>query len=328
MASIGPSAGLTRFLPGPVGAFFNRMLSAVGVAERVAESDDFAISAHLKDRLEISPALITARMDRMFGRTVPPGGYVAPPFQALHQDARTREELVPRGFKPLGGNLEGLGNVGRSLERASQEDPLFRVQLEIILKGQVIPSPDGRTDCLTLWRQPQAQVVPGGAPGPQGRANGATGASPTGLPVLNTTNAVPGMPLPPPTTGTILEGLRRMEANVAGLAMQLTGKGGNPSALAGSGVSLAPVGQALSATGALSQSNLAEVPLGQGMMQPGSLDGQPLPTAPVPVQELSDTMKQEMILNMMKQLQRFYQLLSELLSNMHEMQKNAIGNIV
>jgi hypothetical protein len=148
-------------------------------------------------------------MDKLFGRGLPPSGFLPRPslnpFQGMTE--------TPMGFRPLGMSKEapfGTGFVGRSMENAINQNPFFKAQMERVLGGTIIP--DARTDGrLTVYRSPFNQI-----------GSLMQNAFAGGLPQQGLAGILGGLNLPfgPSFMGSdlsrsVLGGLQRMEGNIA-----------------------------------------------------------------------------------------------------------------
>lgn len=329
-----------------VGALFNRFIGALTGKERTHALDD-AIRARLNDGTEPSTALLLVTLNKMFGRQFNLEGFVASPAD-YHQQRGALPEA--RGYAPVGGAGGGAGlsqtNVGQSLVAALETEPGFREQLGEALGGTVLnnSTPDG--NLLVLQ-------VPASAPAEVGGATG-QGQVLASMPMMAAAASGVGAPTAAPGMGPILGGLQQMEANVKSLALSISSKGEDapPSGkfedlqakLMQTATSLG--GQADISGGAKSDDegdakiNFGEMPMGAGMMAlaDGGKGSAGTPLAQQNVtgalggggagqQQMSDTMKQQMLQKMVKDLQKMYELLSNVIKSAHDMQKAAIDNL-
>jgi hypothetical protein len=228
--TIGSGVGFDRMFNGSVGMQANRMLDALGLPDKLGDlvgaqidqsRGDYA--GMMRNLQDLNSGMSTAQMDGMFGRGLPPKGFVPRPLSFLKGPLGMGMPVLPRGFNPFGGVTReapfGKGFVGRQMERAIKRDPFFKSQMEQMLGGKIIP--DRRNDGkLTIWRPPFSQVG--------GIMKQALGAAM--LPNLGMAAALGGMNIPLAgammanrVAGTILGGMQRMEANIAAFAQGITG---------------------------------------------------------------------------------------------------------
>ncbi|MEW5855737.1 MAG: hypothetical protein AB2A00_43585 [Myxococcota bacterium] len=343
MASpVGSPNAFTRILQGPVGTLVGRMLQVVGVAR--PEGVDLAAQLR-RDEMDRQVRYVQL-LDQLYGRLLPEGSVVPRPQDVLRARAEGGAP-VPRGYAPSLGGSEG--EVGRSVQRAQADDPLFKLQLEIALGGNITGG-DGDTG-FTVWRPEQPDRIPQlarsapalAATAPQG--DGSTPAPVAGVPMapgasevpaapgapasrfnvpLITESRAPGLVEPPPAMGSILTGLQRMEANIMNLVKVRVAKDGSvppvPMQQLGS-----VVGQTAVAMGPQASTGLGKLPITKGMQ--AQMAAAPDVPGTAAIQGMSDTMKMEMLMSMMKQLRRMYDLLSNMLASIHQMRSEAIRNI-
>lgn len=322
MASIGPSFGFDRLFRGTVGGFFNRVLDAVGVTDRLSEVEDAAISSRLRDGVDLTPTLYLRKLDEMFGRSVPPGGWVPSPWEKLQE---ATDKPLPQGYPSL---TDGAAKAPRkmrqflrSVEVASMRDPGFRQVLEARLGGQLLPQVT-RSGAVVVWGQLNEFHSVATRP----TTNKSTGVQI--VPPVNTNVAMQNMPLPPPGVGTILDGLKKWEANITQLIKEMDksdGRGSTTRAMTGAGATMDPVATAMNAvmSGMDGLPGPDGMPMGKGMnAQLAAAGGQGGAFA-----GMSDTMRMQMLQHQVKALQRIYQLLTEILKSSHDMQMEAVRNI-
>jgi hypothetical protein len=336
MSVVGPSVSRST-----VGGLFQRFISAVTRRPEVNGIDD-ALRTRLHDGTEPSTALLLGTLNRMFGRPFAFEGHVPSPGE--HYGSGLGSLPTGRGFTALGGLGGDTGfastTLGQSLQAALDQDPEFRAKLERALGGTLLNTgaSDGRLlvhqapaggglDLSALQGAPRAatRALAVGAPANPGAMSPSTSVAP--MAVMQAASAGAGVPGVPSTMGPIMTGLQQMEANIKNFAMSLGDKGGNGGATfdtLGQGI----LGQAQVFGG--DAGAMGQMPFGNGMF--GGLAGAGTPLASQNVlgamqTGLSDTMRQQMLQKMISDLRKMYELLSNILKQMHEMQKTAIDNV-
>jgi hypothetical protein len=238
--AIGSGEGLNRMFSGSQGMQYARMAEQLGLPPNLAQMAGAQIDAAKGDiagmqRLlqAATQGLSTGQADAIFGKGLPPAGFVGRPAAALAAavtGAASFAGPLPfgHGFNPFGGVSReapfGTARVGRSIERAIKADPMFKAMMERQLGGTIIP--DRRNDGkLTIWRPPFANV------GGISRDLIGSGA----LPRAGLAAAFAGLSIPVAAGalaanavgGSILRGLQRMEGNIANFTQQLNGTSNN-----------------------------------------------------------------------------------------------------
>ncbi|MBI5493663.1 MAG: hypothetical protein HY904_01470 [Deltaproteobacteria bacterium] len=329
--AISPGA-VSRF---SVGSLVTRMLGAITGRPPLDRLDEgAAIRARMGDGTEPSSALLLGTLNRMFGRQFALEGFVPGPADYYQQRGGIPQA---RGFTALGGMGGDAAfaqtQVGRSLSMALLTDPDFRGQLESALGGSVLNT-GSSTGGLLCFRAPATQPAEvGGVVGGQG------GTSLQNMAVMHAAavaNAVPGVPS---SMGPILQGLMQMEQNVKNVALSLSGGGAQQAQPNGNFQDFqAQLFQSAAALGSPGGGDeMSAMPVGNGML--GNMaggqgsGGRPLMQQNVPgaiagaQQPMSDTMKQQLLQQMTNQLRKFYEMLTNVIKQMHDMQKSAIDNI-
>ena len=334
--SVGPSVNRS-----PVGLLFQRFLGAVTRRPETSEVEA-AFRARQADGTEPSSALLLTTLNRMVGRQFALDGQCPSPADHYGQGLGT----IPdgRGYTALGGMGGAPGvaatPVGQSIQAAMDQDPAFKEKLEAALGGQLLNT--GTSDGRLLVLQAQQ-----GSPSPTLSAL-STGNQPSiqvqPMTVMHAASQAAGVPGAPSNMGPIFAGLQQMEANVKKLVMELGDKGTVDPNAQQEGTDFQTMSQGI--LGMASQMQLGggdddeeggmgSMPIGAGMMgqmagNPGSNGRNPAAQNVVGAlqpQGLSDTMKQQMLQQMMANLSKMYTLLSNILKQMNEMQKTAIDNV-
>lgn len=337
--SVGPSVNR-----GTVGLLFQRFLGAVTRRPDTSAVED-ALRTRITDGTEPSTALLLTTLNRMFGRQFTLDGHV--PSPADHYGQGLGSLPSGQGYTALGG-LGGQPGIsatplGQSLQAAMDEDPAFKEKLEQALGGTLLNSgtPEGRM--LVFQASPNTPSPHfAGFSSSSGNQDGpVTRVQP--MAVMHAAAQAAGVPGVPSSMGPILTGLQQMEANVKKLALDLSStdrsqQGAGDFQTFSSGI----LGQAAQMQlgggddGDEDGGGISSMPIGAGMM--GQMSGaagsnvkglaaQNVAQAALQPVGMSDTMKQQMLQQMMNTLRKFYELLSNILKQMNEMQKTAIDNI-
>jgi hypothetical protein len=288
---------------------------------------------------------VSGGLSRLFGGPLSPMGAVLNPATAMAHAAMG-------GFSPFGGvSCErpfGRGPVARSMERAIKKDPHLKAHVEAALGGIIVP--DRRNDGkLTVFRPPA----------------GAIGAAMVGSKLAamgGMAKALAGLTQPFTAGNPVQSALTRMAGNVAGLS-SAGGTSGTGSALSTWGQQLGPEattmaqGMGIDLRNAsfedilflllmkyakkkeedimkkvqeldksLQQSEKGGEGAKGGGGDSGGLKGADLGQKMDPSQ-MSDTMKQQMLQKLMGDLQKLYEMLSNMIKSMHDMQMTPIRNM-
>lgn len=242
---------IDRMFNGSGGMQAARMMEALGMPSTVAEMAGAQIDLAKGDMAGVqrlmmaaTQGLSTAQADNLFGKGLAPMGFVPRPSLfggalgslvggavaglpgALLGGAAgaLANPLFGRGFNPFGGGITreapfGTGREGRSIERAIQQNPLFKGMLERQLGGTILPDMrnDGR---LTIYRPPFNQL---GGVMREAMAGGL-------LPQVGLANVFARAALPlggalagNMVAGSILGSMTRLEGNMASFMGRMTG---------------------------------------------------------------------------------------------------------
>jgi len=284
------------------------------------------------DSVEPSTLVLMRTLDKMFGRSTVVEGFVPPP--EAFRDFKFGGE-PPKGFSPQGATpgveAFGGGKTGRSIEAAIRADPMFKSRLEKNLGGSLVGS--GTQGQLRVYDGPPPTTfkTPGLATNPD---------------AMNAAARANHLPAPNPQLAPVQGTLQNLELNVRNSTVPVRGNAqvqasttpmGQATQSVTTTAQSAPAGSVMRdgappVSGAM-QKSMASGGAGTGAGGDGQRGQQNLPQSMQSGQEaavgqvLSDTMKQQMLQNMMSSLNRFYTQLSNILSAMNSMQKTAIDNI-
>jgi hypothetical protein len=169
--------GLDRLFQGSSGTQVNRMLDKLGLPDAFGDMIGAQIDAakgdmagYARNMMDLTSGLSTGQMDQMFGKGLL-GPHFAPRPHAMMGKGRKlwgKQFHTPFGThdisrERLGGKGRFGRMVGRSMEKAIMTNPAFKARMERVLGGRIIP--DGRADGkITVHRfRPNVQGIPFGA---------------------------------------------------------------------------------------------------------------------------------------------------------------------
>jgi hypothetical protein len=357
---------------GSAGMQAARLLEQLGLPSQVGQALGAQVDSArgdipgvMRNLQAMTSSLSTAQMDALFGRGVPPQGFVPRPLNAFQAMLGSP---IPRGFNPfaaMGAAPFGPGMLGQSIAQAMTQNPAFLGAFQQQLGGQLLPGL-GAGGALQVFRSPVEQlggimksVFAGGMMASRGIAGMLGG---LGLPM---TGPLMGNPI----TGSIMGGLQRMEANIAAFAQGLTGNDSRmgfskqqlisdpqtQTMAQGMGIdvrnasfediialllmkyaknketdvmkkvqeldkSMKAAEDKKKAGGKEGEAQAANGGTGAGLTGT-DLGGQMDPS------QMSDTMKQQALQKLMSDLQKTYEMLTNMMKSMHDMQMSPIRNL-
>jgi hypothetical protein len=218
-----------RMLNGSTGMKAARMMEALGMPSNLAELAGAQMDSAKGDLAGVqrlmaaaSQGLSTAQADNLFGKGLPPQGFVPRPAAFLSNAMGLNLPDLGRGFNPFGGaggpSPFGGGLLGGSLEQAISANPLFKGALERQLGGMLAGmSPDGG---LSIYRPPFNQL---GAVMRQALGDGLM--PQTGLAATFANMALPlgGRLGASSLVGSVMTNMQRLEGNMTAFMGRMNG---------------------------------------------------------------------------------------------------------
>ncbi len=358
--------GIGRMMFGSTGMNVNRMLDALGLPDGFGDFVGASVDNARGDRMgayrnmmDLTSGMPSGAMDAMFGKGLPPSHFVQRPFVGMpHQRA-----LYGGGYsQPMVSRQRmGYGAAGRSMELNLMTNPQFRMNMERRLGGQIIP--DGRMDGKVTVQRYTSQFGGMNLNNQMMMANPMIGGVFRGLAnmqmnmgrmmggMLNPGFNMPGAPfemvLRDPQTARLAHGMgmnpplsfedmlflmmmkyaKKKEREILGKMNELSGKG-KTGMMGGFGRFL---GSACSLGGTVLGGLYGGFPLGTmvggqlGSAVGGMIGGRG--SQPFGSEKSSDTLKQMQMQKLMEDLKKMYEMLSNVMKSMHNMQMAGVRNL-
>jgi len=344
---VGGGSPLDRIFNGSQGMQVNRMLDALGLPDQLGDMIGAQIDAakgdwqgYARNMQDLTSGLGTDQMDKFFGRGLPGSQFVGRPFDQIAKSKQLWGQTFHTPFGDVETTREKLGGKGlfggirgRALEAAAMANPAFKAALEAKLGGRIIL--DGRADGkVTVERfKPHFRNLP-----------------------FN--NQIANNPM----LSGIYGGLSRLEQQLKDMIEKMTG-GAQKSGGANQAGGADQAGGAGGANGAdfsspedkelaqgmgIDMNNMSfedllfmmmmkyakkkekEIigkmnELSQGQGQQTGADGKAKPYGDA--EKTSDTLKQMQMQKLMEDLKKMYEMLSNVMKSMNDMQMAAVRNL-
>ena len=325
---INAGAGLDRMLNGSGGTQINRMLDALGLPDSMGDIIGAQIDAasgdvggFARNMFDLSSGLATGTVDALFGKGLAGPHFAPRPHITLPKGRRLwgRKFYTPFGTHSI--SRERLGPkgpfgrlIGRSMERALLTNPAFRARMEAKLGGRIIP--DGRADGkITVHRfKPHFPGVP-------------------------FTNHIANNPM----LTNIYGGIARMQGNIKAMMEKMLNKGANKAGGNPSSILKDPeMGKLAGQMGISAPMSFEDILFLMMLKYAKNKEKQILDKSKELLaksekskksgynamdSKQSDATDQAVLQKMMNDLQKVYQLLTNVMKSMHDMQMASVRNI-